>query len=243
MKQFKRLLSCLLAGATAISMMFVGTVSAGAESIENTAKLISSGSKVSGTMYDGESLTYKVNVNKKGILKINFTAKCDYLAVFVYDKNGNRVNESDVEYVSGKSWSIYDIGESYIDFGWNEILEKIVANLQYTVDKGTYYIEFYSGRDFEGSGKLNFTATFPSSSSYSSSAKIRYLSMTLKKGSSIQLGTVLTSSTSSATKWSTSNSSVVSVTSKGRITAKKKGTAIITAKLGSSTAKLRIKVS
>lgn len=33
MKQFKRLLSCLLAGATAISMMFVGTVSAGAEKI------------------------------------------------------------------------------------------------------------------------------------------------------------------------------------------------------------------
>lgn len=241
MKKITKVLSVLMA---AVMLMTALCVPASAASIEDTAKKISSGSKVSGTMYKGESLAFKVNVNKKGILKINFTAKCEYMDVYVYDKNGNKIDESDVQYVSGNSWSIYDIGESYIDFEWNEKVEKIQANLQYTVEKGTYYIEFYRGRSADGSGKLNFTATFPSSStsSSSSSAKISYLSIEVSKGSKMQLAAVVSAKTSQSVSWSSSKSSVVSVTSKGKITAKAKGTAVITAKLGSSTMKIRIKV-
>lgn len=238
MKIFKKALSILMAS---VIMVTAFAVTLSAASIEDTAKIIDSGKKISDTMYGNESVAYKINISKKGILKIHFTAKCEFLKVFLYDKNGNRVDESDVEYISGGDWSIYDIGENYIDFEWNEKVEKIEAKLQYTVEKGTYYIEFYRVGNYGGSGKLNFTATFPSSSS-SSSAKISYLSLTIPKNSSIQLGAILSAKSSSSVKWSSSKSSIASVSSKGKVTAKKKGSAVITAKLGSSSIKIKINV-
>lgn len=87
----------------------------------------------------------------------------------------------------------------------------------------------------------DFTINIPASST-SKSAKISYLSMTLGKGSSVQLGTVLSGSSSQKVTWTSSKSSVVSVSSSGKISCKKKGTATITAKLGSSKVKIKIKV-
>jgi|GEM_PF-1193450 len=63
------------------------------------------------------------------------------------------------------------------------------------------------------------------------------VTISLKKGNTLQLGTLL-SVTNAA--WSSSNSSVAAVDKNGKVTAKKKGTAVITAKAGSATKKIKI---
>lgn len=59
--------------------------------------------------------------------------------------------------------------------------------------------------------------------------KLNNKTITLIKGQKKQLKI---SGTSKAAKWSSSNKAIASVTNKGLVTAKKKGTAVITAKLG-----------
>ena len=238
MRHIKKLLAVAMVVVMALSAL---TFSVGAESIADTAKKISSGSKVSDTMYKGESLVYAVNVNQKGILKINFTAKFEYMEVYVYDKNGNRIDESDVKYITGGDWTIYDIGESFIDFKWNEKFEKIEADLQYTVEKGIYYIEFCRVSSSDGSGKLDFTATFPSTSTSTvSKGKIHYFRITMEKGDTLKFGAMVSSGTK--VTWSSSNPSVATM-SNGMITAKAKGSTIITAKSGTSSQKIKIVVT
>ena len=73
--------------------------------------------------------------------------------------------------------------------------------------------------------------------------KIERFIISLGKGSSLRLGTVVSSYNGEKIQWSSSNSSVASVTSSGKITAKKAGSAVITAKVADSTAKILIKVT
>ena len=74
------------------------------------------------------------------------------------------------------------------------------------------------------------------------SSKINGFIIPMKKGTSIILGTEFISGSGSVT-WSTSDKSIATVTSSGKISAKKKGTAIITAKCGSTTIKIKVKVT
>ncbi|MGN1050691.1 MAG: Ig domain-containing protein, partial [Acutalibacteraceae bacterium] len=61
--------------------------------------------------------------------------------------------------------------------------------------------------------------------------KMNYKSKTLKKGKYVQLKATASPSNASVKtlKWTTSNSKVATVTSKGKVVAKKKGTAVIKA--------------
>lgn len=238
MKKFGKILSCLLAALLLVTGLTIG---AAAESIYDTASAITSGKEYSAKLYNKyDTADYKITVSKAGDLNIKITAQMEETDVLVYDADGNTVQLSEAKTTSGTaSERRYDSGcrtETY----WNRTVEKYAGTLSYGVKKGTYYIRFnrYSST---GNGKLSFTATYPSSSS-SKSAKISYLSMTLGKGSSVQLGTVLSGSSSQKVTWTSSKSSVVSVSSSGKISCKKKGTATITAKLGSSKVKIKIKV-
>ena len=62
----------------------------------------------------------------------------------------------------------------------------------------------------------------------------------MKVGGTMQLST---DAGSTGITWSSSKSSVAAVSSAGKVTAKKAGTTVITAKSGSSTAKIQIKVT
>ena len=150
------------------------------------------------------------------------------------------------EAVSAGGVSSSQNGDSYYCAKWNSVTEKYIGTISYGVSKGTYYIRFERSSSNSGNGKINFTATFPSSSESSSSSssststgKVSYLTLTMSKGWSLQLGAVVSPSGKKVT-WKSSKKSVVSVSSNGLITAKKKGTAIITAKCGSSTKKIKI---
>ena len=87
----------------------------------------------------------------------------------------------------------------------------------------------------EGTYKL--TATYPSKTA---EKEFSYLGITLKKGSTMQLEAV--DADKGNISWSSSKKSIVTVSSTGKLTAKKKGTAIITCKSGDVTVKLKVVV-
>ena len=70
------------------------------------------------------------------------------------------------------------------------------------------------------------------------------LCISLKKGQSLQLGTIISNSKNKNVKWSTSNKNIATVTQTGKVVAKKKGTATIKAYNSSGlVAKIKVKVT
>lgn len=258
MKKITKVLSVLMA---VVMLMTALCVPATAASIESTAVKISSGKSYSKKMTDGYNnghygtyADYKIVCSKSGTVSIKLTATTKYVDLQLFDSDFDEVEVSGFSVTTGETCNSVGIarkmdfeGEDYAAYYWNRTAEKSVSTTKWSVKKGTYYLRICNDSDpsygHNGTdGKITFTATFPSSSSSSSSAKISYLSIEVPKGSKMQLAAVVSAKTSKSVSWSSSNSSVVSVTSKGKITAKKKGVAVITAKLGSSTMKIRIKV-
>ena len=72
---------------------------------------------------------------------------------------------------------------------------------------------------------------------------LSYIQIEMKKGSTLQLSGILSDSTTGKVTWSTSKSSVATVSSGGKVTAKGKGNAVITAKYGSTSLSIYIKVT
>lgn len=234
-KLLRKIAAVVATAAIAVSAMVVTTTIAGAESIYDTATSISSGKAVSTTLYSkGDCADYRVKVTEKGLLKLNITAHMSFLNLYVYDDNGNEI------YCSEKNISSGQIGYFHNYYlKWNETVEKFKGEISYPVNKGDYYIRFERDGS-KGNGKLSFTATFPSTTV--AKAKISYLTLELTKGSSIKLGAVVSPSGSAVT-WKSSKTSVATVSSTGKVTAKAKGTTIITAKSGTSTQKIKIIVT
>lgn len=233
MKHLKKILAAALAAAMAFVML---AVPASAESIADTAKAIKSGKSYSAILpSNGNTADYKITVSKNGTLKLDIVSVMSSSRVYVYDSDGNNVTSIKTEATSG------DIGSAGGNSDWcggNKIIEKFKGSISYSVNKGTYYIRVrreWASYDY-GSGDLTLTATFPSSDSSSTSSS-PYLTLEVKKGSSVQLGTTISGAT-----WSTSKKSVATVSSSGKVTAKKKGSAIITAKVNGTTIKVKIKV-
>ena len=148
----------------------------------------------------------------------------------------------EVENVIGKT-GYHNNRETRISAEWSSGVGLCVGEATYKVNKGTYYIRVSRGHDggnyAGGDGSLSLKATFPSSST--TSGKISSLQVTVPKGSTLKLGAVV--SGSGTVTWTSSKTSVATVSSKGTVTAKAAGTTVITAKLGSSTVKIRIKVT
>ena len=240
MKIFRKIAAVLSAAVIAVSACASMAVTAGADSIYDTAKAISSGKSVS-TILPARYGTadYKVTVSGSGTLKFSIESQMLELFMYVYDSDGNKVSTIANTDTSGYS---AEIGVKSHYMQWNNTVEKYKGTVSYSVKSGTYYIRFKNNSyslDEIGSGKLTFTATYPTGSS--SKAKINYITLNLSKGDSLSLGADMTGS--GTVTWKSSNSSAVSVTSSGRVTAKGYGSAIITAKVGKTTKKIKIVVS
>lgn len=232
MKIMKKIAAALLAAVMAVTAF---AVTASADSIYDTAKEIKSGVAVTATGVGVcENTDYKIKVTKSGKLSLNLTIGMDSAKVYVLDSDGNGVKYSDYQAVAGSSdWSSYN----YFKCRWNSSTEKIKLKADYSVQKGTYYIRIeHDTFGNYGNRKINLTATFPSATV--SKAKISYLTLKVSKGAVAELGTVM--SGSGKVEWTSSKASVASVNSNGRVTAKAKGSAIITAKCGTSKQKIKI---
>lgn len=236
MKFFRKLAALLAAAVVAATALTAVTVTAGADSIYDTAKEITSGkeNKVTGISYN-QCVDYKVKVTKSGTLSLNITAGFKWAYLWVYDSEGNALSYESYEMISGEMKSTDGQGLWTL---WNAATEKTKIKANYSVSKGTYYIRLKN--DGGGGDKtVSLTATFPSTAV--KKAKINYLTLKVAEGDTVQLGAALTGSGS--VSWSSSNSSVASVTAKGKVTAVNAGSAIITAKCGSSKQRIKIIVS
>lgn len=225
----------IFAGLLAAVLLVMGfTVTVGAESISDTAKAIKSGTQYMATLDFRDTAAYKVTLNKSGSLKIKVkTTGIKQTELNVYDSAGNLLTPTNYDSTIG-----YASGPSYVSTTcqllWNETVEKFSGTYIYELNKGTYYIKFENITYF--AGKLAVTATFPSSDSSKTSP---YLTLTVKKGGTVDLGVA---ATSDSVTWSTSKSSVATVNQSGMVTAKKAGSAIIKAKTGGKTLKIKIVV-
>lgn len=231
MKIMKKIAAALVAAVMAITAF---AVTASADSIYDTAKEITSGkeNKITGVGY-GSCVDYKVKVTKSGMINLNITAGFNYGSLWVYDSEGNALSYESYEMISGEMYST-DNQELYVK--WNAATEKIKFKASYSVSRGTYYIRFKHAGVYDGDNKVSLTATFPSATV--SKAKISYLTLKVSQGDVAELGTVL--SGSGSVEWTSSKASVATVNSSGKVTAKAKGSAIITAKCGSSKQKIKI---
>lgn len=184
---------------------------------------------------EGDERVYRFNVAKSGTMKIRLAADYyssysdDILATLYRDSDDNDVEISNMNVISG---SDYKNNDTYASIGY-----KTTAELSYKVTKGTYYLRLFKNQS--STGTLSMTATYPEGSS--NDGKISCLSLNLKKGGTLQLGAVM--AVDGNVTWTSSKTSVATVSSTGKVTAKGTGTAVITAKSGKNSVKIQIRVS
>lgn len=222
--KFKKLLAVMLA---AVTFALTAAVTVSADSIFDTAKSIDSGKKVTKTLKKGESMDYKITPTQKGTATVKVTSKTNYFDFFVYNEDGEDVA---FEEKATKGWS--SSGSHY----WNSDAGCYIGTLSFDVKANkTYYIKIRRGSySSNGSGKIEATFKYPSEPV----EETALMSVTLKKGDTLQLG-----ANGSGAKWSTSQKSVATVSGSGLVKAVKKGKAVITLKCGSKSQKIEIVVT
>lgn len=219
-------------------------VTSNAASIEDTAKAIDSGSKVS-FKPTGEWKDFKVKLSEKGTLKLNITTKSNLTLVKVLDSDGNVVKLTESDVTTGSCY--YSSYNGRAELKWNSALEKFSGKLSYkSLSKGTYYVRIGNYSNWYSlypvNGKLSVSFKYPQATSEDDEAgTISKLTVTLKKGETLQLGAVVEGD--GTPEWTSSKKSVAAVDSDGKVTAKAAGTAEIQAKLGKSSVKIKIKVT
>lgn len=240
MKIFKKLAAVLTAAVIAVSAAAVMAVSAGADSIADTATTISSGKSVTAYLPQSDDKSdYAISVKTAGTLKLSIESHIKEVNVAVYNSDGEQVKP--VIHEASCGWSEWNFMGTQGE--WNNTIEKFKGVMSYSVKKGTYYIRIsnYSSwayNAYNQNGKLTFTATYPSTSN---TAKIKYITINMARADSLSLGADLTGS--GTVTWKSSKPSVAAVSSTGIVTAKSKGSAIISAKVGKTTKKIKIKIS
>ncbi|MDD6208178.1 MAG: Ig-like domain-containing protein [Clostridiales bacterium] len=164
----------------------------------------------------GETITLKVVLKEKGSFVLDF--RPGYVSAYFY----GQLYDENINLIGNRSWlTTYSLSPS--SWGYSEL------------DAGTYYIRLWADR----AQNCTYYARFAPSESSSLE-----LCISLKKGKSVQLGTIFNNSKDKKVKWSSSKKSVAAVSSSGKVTAKKKGTTIIKAYNSSGLlAKIKVKVS
>lgn len=242
MKIFKKIAALVAAATLAISAC---AVSASAASIEDTAVSLTLGDEVT-CEYDGKSgeiYDYKITVKEKGTVSVKVNSNTEYCSVYLFDEDCANVGVGSLNIKTGSKAGFGEAGDPFADFSANNASGKIVATTTWNVNKGTYYVRVDNTRDFtegwrynQSAGKMKVTVDFAKSNA----KEFSYLGITMKKGSTMQLEAV--DADKDDTSWSSNKKSIVTVSSTGKLTAKKRGTAIITCESGDVTVKLKVVV-
>lgn len=248
-----KILKKMLCGVMAAVMMVTALcVPASAANDFESAKLVDSGKKVSfqlkatGYLNDGRTeyfagipKYYKVELSKKGTLKLDIVSATSNVYIQVMDEEGAELfRPSKIVEITG---DVLDQPSKTAEVYWESSIKKSKCTLNYELGKGVYYVKAYVGSYGTIDGKTSISFSYPQAEKKADTAEITSFEISLKKGNTLQLGAIL--SGEGDVEWSTSKKSVATVSSKGKITAKAKGTAVITAKVGDSSRKITIKVS
>jgi len=236
----KRVLTVILTAVITIGLLSVTAAAASelSDAAKKSAMNVESGKSYAFQAKHVSNTTLcKVTLSEKGELKISAETDFGMATLKVWDKDGfSQVIDE----------RIATEGTISNDNCLNMNREKKVGKGTYilkNLKKGTYYFSFYCfGPGNGGSGtKLSVKATYPTAVTKADGVS---LSADLKKGANLQLGGIVSpSGIKSKATWKSDNTSVAVVSDKGLVTAKAKGTAVITCTVDDRTAKITIKVS
>ena len=219
--KLKRITTAILAAA----MLVLTAATVSADSIFDTAKNIDSGKKVSKTLNDDQSMSYKITPTEKGTATVKVTAKTNYFKFYVYDKDGSDVGyDEDIK----QGWTT--AGSHY----WDSKTECYIGTFSFDVKANrTYYVQIKRGSFQRGSGKFEASFKYPSEEV----EQTALMTLNLKKGDTVQLG-----ANGDNASWKSSQKSVATVSGSGLVTAVKKGKTVITLKCGSKKQEIEIVV-
>ncbi|MGN0650302.1 MAG: Ig-like domain-containing protein [Oscillospiraceae bacterium] len=243
MKVLKKIAAFITAAMVAIGTC---TVLAVAASIDETAVSMELDEEyICKYTENGELYDYKVQIKEKGILTVKVNTSITFCSVYLFDEDCANVPVASVNVSTGNIYSFGKADDPFAVFSTNYTSGKTVASTSWKVSKGTYYIRVTNTRDYKEGwryepypGKIKVTTTFKASAE----PELSCLSISVKKGSTLQLDGVFTIGSDTIT-WKSSKPSVATVSSKGKVTAKKKGTTTITATCGEVVLKIKIKVT
>lgn len=167
-----------------------------------------------------EVITLKVVMKQKGTFDLDFKPLAiQGLNAQLYDGKNNLLGEYSKANSSTSVLSLKNFGRS-------------------SMNAGTYYLRLWTDSE-EGIGNYTYFAR----QTAAQVASIE-LCISLKKGQSLQLGTIISNSKNKNVKWSTSNKNIATVSQTGKVVAKKKGTVTIKADNSSDLlAMIKIKVT
>lgn len=227
---------CVLATALMCILMCIPSVSA--KSVFDDATAVQGGKKYSFSLSSkSEQKCFKIEITKKGELVFKVNSDAEFTYVHVYDSDFTELDFNNVDVTSGKSEK--DIYTNRVRS--DSKTGKTVAKYTYSVNKGTYYIQFSYGKSINkhSYGKYSLSILSPESDNEkkSDSVDTNSIKLTLSAGDSISLGAIENGKDCTSAKWSTSDEKIAKVSSKGIITAVKEGSCTITwkSKTGSFT--------
>jgi uncharacterized protein YjdB len=181
------------------------------------ANSVTLGNTIRGVIAEnGDYDFYKFTLSKSGDVPMTVTAYMDYYSVIIYDASGNRIWYDD--YNKRNSTTGYREDEYTI-----------------TLDSGTYYLEMRGSSSYSGSS--SYPGTYVIGLGTTSAVSVTGISLNqstvaLKPGGTATLTATVTPSDAKdkSVSWSSSKTSVATVSSSGVVTAKAEGTTTITAK-------------
>lgn len=144
----------------------------------------------------------------------------------------------------GITWYVYDEDKNHLNTGIAGQDE--TRSIEVATKKGKKYYVYVAGvaNNIYGTHEVSGDYTVKVDSGSKPDSEIMF-TITLKKGEKLQLGALLQPSGKKAAKttWKSSKKTVVKVDSKGKITAVKKGSAVITVTAGDLTGKIKVTVT
>jgi hypothetical protein len=208
--KLKQIIAILIAAVLALSL----SVSVSAESFTEKAIKIDLNKAYQATATeDFLDNTFKFTVSSKTTITLAVKTDFEQLRVYLFDSDGNEMGQKNQKTTSGK-WGQHWAGSSDFYLEWNEKVEKSEGSADYTLLKGTYYIQLCQGYSSDGGQDLIFKISDPNASSVTALS----LSLSLEEGDEIQLGGIVTPSSAKVT-WKSSDSEIATISSKGLVTA------------------------
>ncbi|MBQ5311525.1 MAG: hypothetical protein ILP19_05740 [Oscillospiraceae bacterium] len=192
---------------------------------------LTSGKTIKVTLNPNETKYFKIVLTEKGELKIksvmDASAGSRTMAqwIYLYDSEGNELCE----------WK-QTAGSAGV----------ATINGNRSLGKGTYYIKICRTEWAKtGSGTTKITVTFPSEAKADAkkTASASYPVIYMEKGDTVKLGALVSGKAASDVTVTSSKTDVAKTDSDGIVTAKAKGTSVITVKSGKTVVKVAVVVS
>lgn len=182
----------------------------------------------------GEEAYYTVDVPSKGVLSLGINFEVNSARVALYNADGKKITPSDKSFELGTG-SI-NAKNMYGSMNWKSSSKSGKCSFDFSVDAGRYYIWISNTGGSAGTGDISVTPEFYGEND----AELTMLSVKVNKGGSIQLLAAVEGKGN--VEWSSSDPSVATVSSTGKVVGKKKGNAVITVTCGGKSLSVNVTV-